>query len=127
MSLDIAKGLFKKLATFGVVFDEGTVRTAKACYYRIALDLIESYASDAQMNGLSLDRHAEEQAVEVFASNVLKAGMAFLQGGDEIPFIPTWHRVSVAYPEVYADMLAAVAGDSRGMTQPASRTIAAPA
>lgn len=111
MSLDIAKALFKKLATFGVVFDDGIVRTAKACYYRIALDLIESYAADAAMNGLELDRHAEEQAVEVFASNVLKAGSAFLQGGDDIPFIPTWHRVSVAYPGIYDDMLATVASD----------------
>jgi glucosyl-3-phosphoglycerate synthase len=75
------------------------------------------------MNGLTLDRHAEEKAVEVFASNVLKAGMAFLQGGDEIPFIPTWHRVSVAYPDVYTDMLAAVAGDLRN----ASRAQARPA
>ena len=66
--------LFRKLATFGVVFDPGTIRTVKACYYRIALDLIESYANDAQMNGLSLDRHAEENAVELFASNVLQCG-----------------------------------------------------
>ena len=74
MSLDIAKSLFKKLATYGVVFDPGAIRTAKACYYRIALDLIESYANDAAMNGLTLDRHAEERAVELFASNILKAG-----------------------------------------------------
>ena len=65
-------------------FDPGAVRTAKACYYRIALDLIESYANDAAINGLSLDRHAEEQAVELFASNILKAGEAFLEGGEEI-------------------------------------------
>ena len=113
MSMDIAKALFKKLATFGVAFDEGKVRTAKACYYRIALDLIESYANDAEMNGLSLDRHAEEGAVEVFASNILKAGMAFLEGGEEIPFMPTWHRVGGAYPEVYSDLRDAVSSDAR--------------
>ena len=111
MSSDIARGLFRKLATFGVVFDPGTVRTVKACYYRIALDLIESYASDAQMNGLRLDRHAEENAVELFASNVLKAGSAFLDGGEETPFMPTWQRASGAYPDVFIDILAAVAQD----------------
>ena len=111
MSLDIATALFKKLATFGVVFDEGAVRTAKACYYRIALDLIESYAADASMNGLSLDRHTEEKAVELFASNILKAGDAFLQGGDEIPFIPTWRRVRGAVPTVHNDLLGAVRED----------------
>jgi glucosyl-3-phosphoglycerate synthase len=111
MSLDISKALFKKLATFGVVFDEGTIRTTKACYYRIALDLIESYASDAEMNGLTLDRHMEEQAVELFSSNILKAGLAFLDGGEETPFIPTWHRVSGAYAAVYEDLLEAVRHD----------------
>ena len=111
MSLDIARAMFRKLATFGVVFDEGTVRTTKAAYYRIALDLIESYANDAAMNGLSLDRHAEEQAVEVFASNILKAGMAFLEGGEDAPFIPTWHRVTGEFPKIYTDMLEAVRSD----------------
>lgn len=47
MSLDVAKALFKKLAAYGMVFDAGTIRTAKACYYRIALDLIESFANEA--------------------------------------------------------------------------------
>jgi len=111
MSLDIAKALFKKLATFGVVFDRGRVRTAKACYYRIALDLIESYANDARMNGLSLDRHAEEQAVELFAANILKAGEAYLEGGDETPFIPSWHRAAGACPDIYRRLLDAVEQD----------------
>jgi glucosyl-3-phosphoglycerate synthase len=111
MSLDISKALFKKLATFGVVFNTGTVRTAKACYYRIALDLIESYANDAAMNGLKLDRHAEEQAVELFAANILKAGEAYLDGGDEMPFIPAWHRVTGACPEVFAALRDAVSAD----------------
>lgn len=112
MSLDISKALFKKLATNGTVFDRGTIRTAKACYYRIALDLIESFASDAAMNGLELDRHAEEQAVELFASNVLKAGESFLQGGEESAFIPPWHRVSSVCPEIYTELLDAVSADN---------------
>lgn len=123
MSLDISKGLFKKLATFGVTFNEGNVRTAKACYYRIALDLIDSYAADAEMNGLSLDRHAEERAVELFASNILKAGMAFLDGGQEIPFMPTWHRVTGAQPGIYEDMQDAVRKDDIEMGSASIRGI----
>jgi glucosyl-3-phosphoglycerate synthase len=111
MSLDISKALFKKLATYGVVFDPGSIRTAKACYYRIALDLIESYANDALINGLSLDRHAEEQAVELFAANILKAGEAYLEGGEESPFIPSWHRVTSVYESVFQDLLDAEALD----------------
>ena len=116
MSLDISKALFKKLATLGVVFNTGTIRTAKACYYRIALDLIESYANDASMNGLTLDRHAEEQAVELFAANILKAGEAYLDGGDEMPFIPSWHRVTGACPEVFAALRDAVSSDLYDMS-----------
>jgi len=118
MSLDISKGLLKKLATFGVVFDEGKIRTAKACYYRIALDLIESYAADAEMNGLSLDRHAEEGAVELFSSNLLKAGMAFLEGGEEVPFMPTWQRVSGAFPNIQQQMSEAVTLDAQQYGEP---------
>lgn len=113
MSLDIAKALFRKLATYGTVFNAGTVRTVKAAYYRIALDLIESYANDARMNGLSLDRDAEERAVELFASNILKAGEQYLEGGEESPFIPAWNRVRSVYQEVFDDLLQAAAADAR--------------
>ncbi len=112
MSLDISKALFKKLATYGAVFDPGTVRTVKAAYFRIALDLIESYANDALINGLSLDRHAEEQAVELFASNILKAGESFLESGEDSPFMPAWNRVTSVYSEVFADLLEAARADS---------------
>ncbi|MEM7217222.1 MAG: glycosyl transferase [Pseudomonadota bacterium] len=112
MSLDIAKALFRKLATQGAIFDPGAVRSAKAAYYRIALDLIDSYANDALMNGLTLDRHREERAVELFATNVLKAGQAFLDGGEESAFIPSWHRVESVYTTIFDDLLAAAAQDA---------------
>jgi len=123
MSLDIAKALFRKLATFGVVFEPGTVRTAKACYYRIALDLIESYANDAAINGLALDRHAEEQAVELFASNILKAGEAYLESGEESPFVPSWQRVRSVYHTVFEDLLEAVAEDQAEFGPAATRRL----
>ena len=89
-----------------------------------ALDLIESYANDAAINGLGLDRHAEEQAVELFASNILKAGEAFLEGGEESPFIPSWHRVTSVYQNVFADLLDAVDADKAeaARTQEAATT-----
>ena len=68
-------------------------------------------ANDAAINGLGLDRHAEEQAVELFASDILKAGEAFLDGGEESPFIPSWHRVTSVYRNVFADLLDAVEAD----------------
>ena len=113
MSMDISKSMFRKMATFGTVFDMGTVRTIKASYLRVALDLIESYASDAEINGLHLDRDAEERAVEMFASNLLKAGESFLNSGEDTPYIPSWNRVTSVYPCVFNDLQAAVSQDEQ--------------
>ena len=49
------------------VFEHGTVRSTKASYLRIALDLIESYHDDARMNG-RIHRDSEERAVELFTA-----------------------------------------------------------
>ena len=111
MSIDISKALFRKLATRGVTFNTETFRSLKATYYRIALDFIESYHNDALMNGLSLDIHSEEKAVELFAENIMKAGEAFLDRPMERPFIPSWNRVISAVPDVLDQLLAAVDAD----------------
>ncbi|WP_075878896.1 glycosyl transferase [Vreelandella massiliensis] len=114
MSLDIAKALYRKLATQGVTFSAEGFRTLKATYYRLALDLIEAYDHDAVMNGLSLDRHAEERAVELFAANLLEAGSAFLDNPGERPFIPSWNRVRAAIPGILPRLHAAVEADNQG-------------
>ena len=112
MTLDISKALFRKLATCGIVFDTGKFRTIKATYYRIALDFIETYYNDALMNGLPLDRHAEEEAVELFAANILEAGKQFLDNPLETPFIPSWNRVSSALPNILEHIYEAVEKDN---------------
>ncbi len=111
MSIDISKAFFRKLATNGVVFDKGVFRTLKATYYRIALDLIESYRSDAVMNGLEFDVHLEEQIVELFTENIMKAGHTFLNNPLEQPFVPHWKRVVSAVPDIYQMLLDAVEKD----------------
>ena len=114
MATDITKAIFRKLATEGVIFSAGTLRSVKATYFRVALDLIESYHADAVMNGLSLDRHKEEQAVELFAKNIPAAGEIFLENPSETPFIPNWRRVNAAFPGILSDLAAAVEKDARG-------------
>jgi glucosyl-3-phosphoglycerate synthase len=111
MSIDISKALFRKLATRGVTFNTETFRSLKATYYRIALDFVETYHNDAIMNGLKLDVHSEEKAVELFAENIMKAGEAFLDRPMERPFIPSWNRVISAVPDVLQQLLDAVEGD----------------
>jgi glucosyl-3-phosphoglycerate synthase len=112
MSIDISKAVFRKLATNGVVFNSETFRSIKATYYRVALDFVDSYRNDAVMNGLDLDLHREEQAVELFAQNIVKAGNMFLENPMETPFIPSWNRVCSAEPTLLEDMLAAVVADN---------------
>ncbi|MBV6657403.1 MAG: glycosyl transferase, partial [Devosiaceae bacterium] len=116
MSIDICKALFRKLAADGTVFTGNTFRTLKATYYRSALDLLEGYYNDAKMNGLVLDRHAEELSIELFAENIIVAGQAFLDNPNETPFIPTWNRVHAADQEILSRMHAAVAQDLEDYT-----------
>lgn len=111
MSIDISKAFFRKLAAEGVVFSQESFRTIKASYFRIALDLIESYHNDAIMNGLTLDVHKEETAVELFAGNIVNAGSHFLKTPMETPFIPSWNRVSSAFPEILDEITMAVDAD----------------
>ena len=113
MSIDISKALFRKLATQGESFSTENIRTIKATYYRIALDFIETYYNDAMMNGLTLDIHQEEKAVEMFASNIMKAGQQFLEKPMERPFIPSWSRVISAMPDVLERLKAAVEADHK--------------
>ncbi len=111
MSIDIAKAIFKKLATEGEVFTAETFRTIKATYYRQALDFVEIYHNDALMNGLNLDRHKEEKAVELFAENILAAGNNFLEEPNITPFIPAWNRIKSAFADIMDDLKDAVEKD----------------
>ncbi|MBN8431054.1 glycosyl transferase [Microbulbifer salipaludis] len=111
MSIDIAKSFFRKLATQGTVFSSETFRSIKATYFRIALDFVETYRNDAIINGLNFDIHKEEQTVELFASNLVKAGQAFLDNPMETPFIPSWNRITSAEPGFLERLKQAVEAD----------------
>ncbi len=111
MTIDIAKALYRKLATNGEVFSTEKFRTIKASYYRIALDFVDTYQNDARINGLEYDRHMEEEAVELFAKNLMVAGDQFLERPMDKPFIPSWNRVISAIPDILEQLKAAVEED----------------
>ena len=113
MSTDIIKTLIRKLATQGNSFSLETFRSLKATYYRSALDLIDTYRSDAEMNGLKFDSHNEEKAVELFALNIMKAGESFFKNPMDTPFIPTWSRVKSAIPDFLERLKHAVDEDNK--------------
>lgn len=111
MSVEIAKSLYRKLATEGVTLAGEDFRSIKAAYYRMALDSTEQYFYDAKINGLQYDRHREECSIEVFAQGIMTAGDTFLKNPMESPFIPNWNRVHDAVPDIAQQMLKAVAAD----------------
>jgi glucosyl-3-phosphoglycerate synthase len=80
-------------------------------YVRAAEDAIECYAADAQLNGLSFDRHEEERAVAAFARAVRLAAFACredLKGTR----LPSWRQVFAALPDFAETLLDAVAMDN---------------
>jgi glucosyl-3-phosphoglycerate synthase len=112
MSVEIAKSLFRKLATEGIALAKEDFRAIKASYYRAALDATEHYYYDARINGLDYDRHKEERCVEHFAQSVMSAGESFQANPMESPFIPNWNRVHSAFPDIYVRLLQAVREDA---------------
>jgi len=113
MSIDIAKSIYRTLATMGVVFSEEFFRTIKATYLRTALDFVEKYYYDAKINGLTFDRHEEEKSIEVFIRSIIIAGEQFLANPMEIPLIPNWSRVVSAIPDFYGMLYNAVEEDNK--------------
>ena len=113
MSIDIIATMIKKLATQGNSFSLETFRSLKATYYRSALDLIDIYRTDADINGLKFDSHSEEKAVELFALNIMKAGEFFFKNPMDTPFIPTWSRVKSAIPDILTRLKDTVEEDNK--------------
>jgi len=112
MSRDIALSLFRGLASQGQVLDLGLVRTLVTAYQRIVLDLMDSYADDAAINGLQLERGEEARAVEFFTASLFEAGRSFVEEDQQRPLTPTWDELSRRQPEALARLLAAVQADT---------------
>jgi glucosyl-3-phosphoglycerate synthase len=114
MSFDISRTIFNKLASNGHTFTRDMFHSIHSTYFRIAQDFVERYHSDAVINGLSLDRHSEEEAVKLFADMIHKAGEQFLSDPTYSDFIPSWKRVNSAIPSFLKEMHEAVERDNAG-------------
>ena len=113
MSVDISKVIIRKLAAQGYCFGPETIRTIKATYYRQALDMVSFHQADAALNGLSYDMHKEEEAIELFAENIMRAGQDYNYSPMETPFIPSWARVLSAVPDIGYRLRRAVEADNQ--------------
>jgi glucosyl-3-phosphoglycerate synthase len=113
MTADIAKSLFRTMASEGLVFSADHFRSLEVRYVRIAQDTIARYYADAMLNGLKFDRHGEENAVNAFAGSLRQAAADFIDDPLGLPLIPNWNRVLAAAPEFFELLLDAVAKDAR--------------
>jgi glucosyl-3-phosphoglycerate synthase len=112
MSIDIAKNLFRNLASEGIDLSESLLKTLKATYLRTAQEAITKYSGDASINGLDFDRHEEGVAVETFTKGIEMASKAFVDDPLSIPLIPNWNRVTSAIPDFLERLRNAVDDDN---------------
>ena len=66
----------------------------------------------AKLNGLDLNMHEEEIAIEMFSNNIISAGQQFLDNPNQNPLITNWNRVQTAVPEIKQQLLDIVESDS---------------
>lgn len=108
---DIAKSLFRNLASEGVVLSEGVLKTFRAVYLQAAQEAISRYENDAAINSLQFDRHEERKAVEVFLKGIKLAIECFLEDPLGVPMISHWSRVAHAVPDIFGRLVDEVEQD----------------
>ena len=113
MATDILTSLFRTLASRGIVMHDGHFTTLRSAYLRSAQDAIRQYDADSVINSLQYDRHAEEQAVEGFATQIAVAAAAFQGNPSGAEAIPNWVRVLAAFPDFPNRLRAASRADAQ--------------
>ncbi len=108
MAVDIVKHLLRTLSAAGVVLPEGSFKSMRVAYQRYAEDAVADYYAVASFNGLTFDRHAEEESVATFSVALAEGCQQFSVDPLGTPSLPNWARVEAAWPEVGAYMLQVV-------------------
>jgi len=112
MSIDIAKVLFRTLASEGVIFSDSFFKTLVISYLRTAQETVKRYHDDARINKLKFDIHSETTAVEAFTRGIEIAGHTFMEDPLGAPQIPNWSRVTSAIPDFLDLLLEAIREDN---------------
>jgi glucosyl-3-phosphoglycerate synthase len=113
MATDIAKCMFRTMASRGHTLTRDFFLSLSSSYLRIAQDLIARYEYDSEMNGLTYDRHMEGSQAEAFVRCIVSAGEQFFDTPMEVPHIANWNRVISAIPHIFALLIEAVERDNR--------------
>jgi len=108
MAVDITKHLLRTLAAAGVVVPSSHFKGLRVAFQRFAEDAVADSFAVAIFNGLSFDRHAEEEAVDVFTRAFAEGCDQFLQDPLGTPALPNWSRVLSAMPGIGDQLIRAV-------------------
>jgi len=108
MARDVVKHLLRTLAAAGVNLPDGLMRSLLAAYQREAEDAIGDSHAVSVVNGLSYDRHEEEQSVQTFTAALRSSIDEFLVDPLGMPLVPNWSRVWAGVPDAGARLLSAV-------------------
>jgi len=117
MAVDIVKHLLRTLSAAGVVLPEGSFKSMRVAYQRYAEDAISDYYGVAVFNGLSFDRHSEEEAVATFSTALAEGCAQFSADPLGTPSMSNWARVQSAWPEVNS-CLVRIVSDLEGVLEP---------
>ena len=112
MGTDIAKCIFRTMASRGYTLTNEFFISLKSSYLRLAQDFIARYEYDSKINGLHYDRHKEGSSAEAFVRCIESAGEQFLKIPEEVPFIPNWNRVVSAVPNTFELLINMVEEDN---------------
>lgn len=117
MAVDITKHLLRTLAAAGVVVPSSSFKGLQVAFQRFAEDAVADSFAVAVFNGLSFDRHAEEDAVDVFTQAFAAGCEQFLQDPLGSPAMPNWARVLSAMPGI-GDRLVGAVRELGGVIEP---------
>ncbi|MBN1276930.1 MAG: glycosyl transferase [Deltaproteobacteria bacterium] len=115
MGTDIAKCIFRTIASMGYTLTNEFFISLKASYLRMAQDFIARYEYDARINGLTYDRHAEGSSAEALVACIVSAGQQFLEAPTEAPHLPNWNRVASAVPDIFERLIDIVEQDNKAV------------
>jgi len=113
MGTDIAKSIFRTMASMGYTLSNEFFVTLRSSYLRSAQDLIAQYEYDSEINGLTYDRHKEGGSAEAFVRCIVSAGQQFLEQPFDVPHMPNWNRVISAVPNIFELLINAVEEDNK--------------
>lgn len=112
MAFDIAKSIFRTLASEGLVINSATLTSLKFAYIRTAREMLRRYQEDAKVNGLVFDARDEGLAIETFVDAIELAAKIFLKDRLVSPLIPNWSQVEAAIPGILDDLREQVEKDN---------------